>query len=199
MSSCWPFDRFSFWCSSAARCEPCGGACFTQHNRIPVTNGGPAILAAEFLASSDLLTNVPASCVGDIITLTFAAPVVGHPQPSDFAVSVSSWQEGSGWDGLWFEPLDVLDKCWRYQIDVQPDCVSLNPGHEPNDRNTVTLIGNFTGPYPNVREGSDAVDVAPNSVSIKSLSLLPEASGAPLNMSSRCRTNRCPHAKMCFG
>jgi len=49
--------------------------------------------------------------------MTFGAAVVGEPNRSDFNVTVSSRKES-------------LDQCWRYMLDVQPDCVLLNPGLE---------------------------------------------------------------------
>ena len=65
----------------------------------------------------DLLIDRWGSCSGDIVTMTFGAAVVGEPNRSDFNVTVSSRKES-------------LDQCWRYMLDVQPDCVLLNPGLE---------------------------------------------------------------------
>ena len=119
---------------------------------VPPLHGGPRILAAEFIAAEDLLIDSWGSCTGDIVTMTFGAAVVGEPNRSDFNVTVSSRKES-------------LDQCWRYMLDVQPDCVLLNPGLEENERNTVTLIGNFRHPP------EDGHSVAPNSILIHSLAL----------------------------
>lgn len=162
--SCWPFKAESFECTwGVANCRPCENGCLLQRNRVPLHDGGPAILAAELSAASDRIagTQWPISsvCTGDVLTMTFGAPLLFDPQPEQFNVSVSSVHED-------------LDECWRYSIDIQPECVLLNPGSEQNDRNTVTLVGNFTGPFMDKRKADgSSVSVAPNSVGIRPLDL----------------------------
>lgn len=80
------------------------------------------ILTAEFAVPGAMLP----LCEGtnDLLPVTFTAPVEGQPSPEQFEVTIATL------DG-------------RTVSKVQPKCATLAPANEPDELQTVLLLGSF--------------------------------------------------------
>lgn len=93
----------------------------------PVLEQTVGILTAELAVIGANLSTPFCTGVVDLLPVTFTFPVVEMPMPADFAVTVGQ-----------------VDAALDDGTVVTPDCASLMPAGEDNERRTVLLGGDFT-------------------------------------------------------